>query len=89
MKIREGFVLRDIGGKAFVVATGELSHSFHAMITLNETAKFIWRYLEKGSTEEEIVAAIIAECEEKPDEELVRTDVKNFIEKLVKEEIVE
>ena len=46
MKIRDGFVVRDVGGKTYVVAVGELSKSFSCMITLNETGKLIWQTLE-------------------------------------------
>ena len=41
MKIKSGFILRDVGGKTFVVAVGERSREFKSMVTLNETGKFI------------------------------------------------
>ena len=55
MKIKAGFILKDVAGKTFVVATGELSKKFKGMITLNETGKFIWNLLENDITKEEIV----------------------------------
>ena len=55
MKIKSGFVLRDVAGKTFVVATGELSKTFKGMITLNETGKYIWKLLENEITKEEII----------------------------------
>ena len=33
MKIKSGFIKRDVAGKTMVVATGELSKSFKGMIT--------------------------------------------------------
>ena len=42
MKIKDGFVLRDIAGDTVVIATGELSKTFHGMIKLNSTGKEIW-----------------------------------------------
>ena len=88
MKIKSGFILRDVGGKTFVVAVGERSKEFKSMITLNETGKFIWQTLEKGATAQEVVDAIVAkyECDDKS---LVQRDVDAFIDKLKGDGILE
>ncbi|MBO5439081.1 MAG: PqqD family protein [Clostridia bacterium] len=88
MKIREGFILRDVAGKTFVVATGELSKSFKGMITLNETGKYIWKLLENGAEKEEIVEAIMKDYDVQ-DRALVENDVNVFIEKLAGDNILE
>ena len=88
MKIREGFILRDVAGKSFVVATGELSREFQGMITLNETGKFIWQQIEAGKDAEQITEAIVAEFDD-ADKDVVAADVEKFIDKLVKGKIVE
>lgn len=41
MKIRSGFILREVLGSPMVVATGDAARNFHGMIKLNETAGFI------------------------------------------------
>ena len=63
MKIKSGFILRDVGGKSFVVAVGDRSREFKGMITLNETGKIIWKTLEKESTVDDVVNALMSECE--------------------------
>ncbi len=88
MKIREGFVLRDVAGKTIVIATGELSKEYHAIMTMNETGKLIWQCLEKGMSEAEVVDAILAECEDAT-REVVEKDVSAFVDKLKKVNIVE
>ena len=88
MKIREGFILRDVADKTFVVAVGELSKTFTGIITLNETGKFIWQLLEKGASEEEIAEKLIEECEN-AQREIVEKDVKAFIEQLKGDNILE
>ncbi|MBQ7226368.1 MAG: PqqD family protein [Clostridia bacterium] len=88
MKIKNGFILRDVGGKTFVVAVGERSREFKGMITLNETGKLIWQTLEKGATVEEVVNAILAEYE-CDDKALVESDVNAFIAKLEGDGILE
>ena len=88
MKIRDGFVVRDVGGKTYVVAVGELSKSFSCMITLNETGKLIWQTLENGATKEEVVDKILS-VYEGADRETVEKDVALFIERLAKDNILE
>ena len=88
MKIKAGFILRDVAGKTFVVATGELSKKFKGMITLNETGKFIWKLLENDITKEEIVEKML-EVYEGVERSLVEKDVDIFVEKLVRDNILE
>lgn len=88
MKIKNGFILRDVGGKTFVVAVGELSKTFNGMITLNETGKFIWQQLQKNVTEDEIVNEILLNYED-ADRAVVEKDVSNFIANLEKDGILE
>lgn len=88
MKIKSGFILRDVAGKTFVVATGELSKSFKGMITLNETGKFIWNLLENDTTKEEIVDKML-EVYEGVERSIVENDVEIFVEKLVRDNILE
>lgn len=88
MKIKEGFILRDVADKTFVVAVGELSKTFNGIITLNETGKFIWKLLESETTEEEIVEKLLLECED-AERTVVEKDVSKFIEQLKGDKILE
>lgn len=88
MKIKNGFILRDVGNKTFVVAVGELSKTFNGMITLNETGKYIWQLLGNEITEEEIVAKIMEKYTD-ASMELVKKDVCDFIQKLKKDGVLE
>lgn len=88
MKIKSGFILRDVGGKSFVVAVGDRSREFKGMITLNETGKLIWKTLEKEATIDDVVDAITKEFE-CDDKDLVKSDVAAFIAKLEKDNILE
>ena len=58
MKIRSGFILREVLGSPMVVATGDAARNFHGMIKLNETAGFILRCLQDGLTEPQIAAKL-------------------------------
>ena len=43
MKIKQGFMLREVAGNYVVVAVGEASKKFNGVINLNESGAFIWK----------------------------------------------
>ena len=77
MKPKSGFLLRELDGTAIVVATGDAMGAFSGLITLNQTGTFLWRRLEQGATEEDLVSALLAEYE--ISEEIARKDVQAFL----------
>ena len=78
MKIKEGFVLRQVAGETVVLPTGDMD--INAMITLNETGAFLWKKLEQETTIEELTAEVLKVYE--TDETTARTAVEGFVEKL-------
>ena len=87
MKIKNGFMLREVAGSYIVVAVGKASAQFNGLITLNETGVVIWKALEKGADENELVAAVTAEYD--IDRETAARDVSLFVEKCKKVGILE
>jgi hypothetical protein len=83
MKVREGFVLRQVADATIVVPSGKASLDFNGMITLNDTGAFLWKLLEQGADEETMVKAMLSEYE--VDEETARAGIKRFTGKLEKE----
>lgn len=62
MKIRKGFVLREMCGENIVTAEGLEHISFNKMISLNSTAAFLWKHLiEKEFTEEDMAQLLVDE----------------------------
>lgn len=88
MKIKNGFVVREIAGQYVVVALGQASKIFNGIIKLNESAKFIWDMLVKGAEKGEIVAALLSEYEG-VDATVVEADVEKFINELKGANILE
>ena len=78
MKIKKGFVLRNVGGECLVVPVGEMSKQFHGMINLNETGNFLWNFFTEEHTKEEAVAALCAEYD--VEAEIAAGDVDKFME---------
>lgn len=79
MKLKNGFMLKEIAGECVVVAT-DASLNLDGMITLNETAKTIWQTLEKGAEMDDLVQALTDEFE--VDADKARKAAKAFVAKL-------
>lgn len=77
MKIVKEFILRDIAGECVLVPTGATTQEFNGLITMSDTAKFIWENLEKADSFEELVQMILEEYE--IDEETAKKDAYEFI----------
>ena len=86
MKIKDGFMLRKVGGQNVVVAVGKGSRDFNGIIRLNDTGKFLWEKLANDMTEEQLAAALLAEYD--IDEAGARSDISEFIAKLRKAELL-
>ena len=87
MKIKEGFIKKNVGGAEVVVAVGEASLNFNAMITLNGPAAFLWTLLENDTTEDELVNAMTEKYD--IDAETARKDIVAFIDKAKNAGIIE
>lgn len=79
MKIKDGFIKRKVGDTEIVVAVGERAAEFKAMISLNGSASFIWDLLEKGTSEEALVSAMLEKYDIGKD--IAERDVRAFLEK--------
>lgn len=87
MKIKSGYLLREVAGNYIIVAIGEEAVNFDGMITLNETGAFLWKKLEEGIDTSELLNALTAEYD--VDTELASKDINSFIEKLQKADLLE
>lgn len=80
MKIKDGFILREVAGNFIVVAVGSAVKDFNGIINLNETGAFLWRMLEKGCDEQSLKKALLDEYD--VEDAVAEADVKAFIAKL-------
>lgn len=80
MKIKQGFVMRDVAGQAVAIATGEASKSFHGMVKLNDTGAVVWNGIEKGLDEAEIAEQLAASYDVEVGQAL--KDVESFIARM-------
>ncbi len=80
MKLKDGFLLKNVAGSKIVVPIGEQSNDFNGIITLSGSAAFLWERLQKGATENELLDALLSEYDVEKD--YAAADLKRFIEKL-------
>lgn len=87
MKIKEGFMLREVAGNNIVVGVGERSLDFNGIINVNETGAEIWKLFQQDTTPEAAAKAMTEEFE--VNYETALNDVNEFVEKLRKSELID
>ena len=79
MKLKDGFILRQVAGEYVVLPVGgELD--FSGMITLNETGATLWKRLEQEAELADLTAALTAEYD--VDEATAAAAVEQFVAQL-------
>ena len=79
MKLREGFILRQVAGENVVLSVSA-DVDLNGMITLNDTGCTLWKRLEQEATLEDLTAALLAEYE--VDAQTAQAAAAQFVEKL-------
>ncbi len=79
MKLKEGFIVREVAGQIVVLPSGE-DLDLNMMITLNGTGRFLWELLEQDRDQEALVAALLQEYD--VDRETAAKCVADFVGKL-------
>lgn len=87
MKIKSGFIVRELAGEYVVVALGEASKIFNGIIKLNDTGKFIWDGLTMGKEKEAIILDMLKEYD--VERAQLEADYDRFVETLKGANILE
>lgn len=87
MKVKSDFVMHTVGGENIVVPVNERTKEFHGMIRLNCTGAFLWAKMNGDFTIDELVQLLLEEYD--VDIETAKKAVNEFVDKLVKENIIE
>ena len=80
MKIKDGFLLRQVGGNNVVVPVGAQAVDFRCIITLNEVGAFLWQKMAVDCTVADLVEALLAEYDVTAD--IATADVERFVASL-------
>ena len=87
MKIKEGYILKDVAGNKIVIATGSEKMNFNGVMTFNSVGAEIFTMIDEGMAPEEIIKKIAGEYS--ADEATVRKDFAALTEKMRKYGILE
>lgn len=58
MKKSEDFILNDIAGNTVLIPVGDKAVSFNGIITLNDTARFLWENIDDNFDADALIALI-------------------------------
>lgn len=87
MKIKDGFLLREVAGCQVVVPVGARAMDFSGMITLNSTGAILWKLLCENQTEQQLVEKLKEEFA--VSEAVAQSDAVEFTRKLKEADLLE
>ena len=77
----------NIAGQNIIVPLGAKTINFNTMISLNNSAAFLWQQLQTEKTEEELLSAMLEEYD--IDETRANGDIRRFLSRLKDADVLE
>lgn len=87
MKIKDGFIMKNVAGSNVVLPLGERQAEIRGIITFNEIGAEVFNMLDGTNSVEEIIAKIVKDYD--APYETVKSDVEKLIEKMRQNGLVE
>lgn len=87
MKIKDGFIMKDVAGSKVVLPLGERQAEIRGIITFNDIGAEVFNMLDGTNSVEEIIAKIVKDYD--APYETVKSDVEKLIEKMRANGLVE
>ena len=88
MKIKKGFELRDVCGEHIIVAYGKENIDFNKVISLNESANYLWKNIADKDFTADMLASLL--CQEyEVDAEIAKRDAQALLDEWIKVGLVE
>ena len=82
LKLKPGFILRELGGEFCIFNESESDEgSLLGLPSVNETCAFLWNRLEVGADKNELIKAVMIECDY--DEDDAEYEVNEALAKLI------
>jgi len=80
MRIKSGFIIREIAGSPVVIPIGERVLDYKGMMLPNETGAFLWRKLQNDATFEQLLQSVLDEYD--VDEATASADIEEFLNEM-------
>lgn len=87
MKRNESYILRKFAGECMLVPTGKATQDFNGMITLNETAEFVWNHIDEVTDLDQLVELMLEQYDAEPD--VAKRDVEALVSEMIASGMVE
>lgn len=87
LKIKTGFVLREIANQTIAVPIGQRTSEVHGVVALSESGALLWNELSKGAEKETLINILLETYE--IDRETAVADVDDFIKGLSEQGVME
>ena len=80
MQISDQYMLRQVADEYLVIPVGEAALKVRGLIALSESGSLLYRRLQEGASEEELVRALLDEYD--IDAGTARADTRSFLEQM-------
>lgn len=80
------YILREIVGEYMLIPTGQLSMTSSGVITISESAAYLWRNMKEGKTIPQLCELLLNEYE--VDEETAQRDISEMIDSMTELNII-
>ncbi len=87
MKIKDGYMLRNVAGQNVVVPIGPAAQTFNGMITLNGSGAFLWKAMATDVSREELIEKLLEEYD--VDSTLAGMGVDSFLRKIREAKLID
>lgn len=87
MKLKSGFMLREIASQWIVIPLGERTVEFNAILNLSETGADIWKQLELNISDDAIINSIVETYD--VDIKIASEDYKVYLDELFEKGLIE
>jgi len=87
MKIKDGFIVRQVAGSYIAMPVGERAEEINGVIELTQAGAILWEKLSEDTTGDALVAELLSKFD--VDEETARCDTIAFVENLRRNNLIE
>lgn len=77
MRIKDGFILREVAEQWVVIPLGGRVVEFNGIMSLSESGAILWKQMEIDVSEEDLVRVLLKEYS--VDEEIAKSDILEFV----------
>ena len=87
MKIKSGYVLREVVDLYVIIGTGADAYRPDQIMSLNETGAFLWNILKDGAEKQDLLRDLVKEFA--VDEQTAAKDVEAFLAQLRRNDLID